>query len=81
MSDQQHSMDLNAYARLAQIREYPTHAEGNLIIITPSLADALNALIDAADEVAVAGPLADALADVRELHDYTAVRLGGAKRC
>ena len=80
MTDPIHSMDLNAYARLAQIREYPSYAEGNLVIITPRLAAALNALIETADDLVVAGPLADALADLRALHDYTTVRLGGERR-
>lgn len=80
MSEQLHSLDLNDFARLAGLREYPPHEEGRVIVMTPALADALNTLIEVADDVAVAGPLADALADIRKLHDYTTVRLGGERR-
>ncbi len=73
-------MDLNEFARLASIREYPSRPPHNLTIITPALAQALNALIDAADEVAVAGPLADALAEIQKLHNYREYRLGGERR-
>lgn len=79
--DRAHCMDLHDYARLAGLREYPTPDAGALVVLTPALADALDALIEAADELApVAGPLADALAVLRARHDYQTVRLGGARR-
>lgn len=80
MSEQRHSMDLDEYARLARFGQPVPHPEGPPIVVSPALADALNVLLSTADDLAVAGPLADALADVRALHDYRTVRMGGQPR-
>lgn len=76
MAEQRHSMDLVEFARLAGRGELPKSSEG-IIVISPSLAEALDTILDRVDELAVAGPLADALAEIRALHDYRARRLGG----
>lgn len=85
MSDErQHSMDLNEFARLASIHEYPPHPEGNPIIITPRLADVLNDVIESACELVEdgerLGDLEDALRRLEMLHNFRRVRLGGAPR-
>lgn len=79
MAEQQHTMSLHEY--IALIRGEPCPPSLRLaeqpIVITPALADALDALLEAADAAVAGGPLADALAAVRRLHDTRAVRLGG----
>jgi hypothetical protein len=82
--DRLHSMDLNDYARLAGMAEYPPMDGGTPTIITPALAEALDVLINVADEVASGessrSSLKVALGQLRELHDYPTVRLGGGRR-
>lgn len=76
-----HAMTLEDFAKAANLAPYPTHPEGNLVVVTPSLAAAISALIETADEVvnesAGTPALLDALAAVRALHNYRRVRLGG----
>lgn len=81
MNDDQHSMTLEDFARLAQLSQrIPRHDDGAPIIITPTLARALDDLIEAAAAGLGRVPIEQALDQLRVLHDYTRVRLGGERR-